>query len=195
MANELILPPGSAPTGSGVYALVFDSAGLAWNGSAFATFTSTRADFDVAMTEVSGTGEFRGDMPGSAGQRIVVYFLIAAGVGQAPSAANDIRLGTVIGYWDATSFPATLSAAQVNAEVVDALVTDTYAEPGQGAPAATASLAAKIGYLFKAWRNKHTQTSDTYKLFADDGTTVDQKAASMSDDGTTFTRTEVGAGP
>jgi len=33
-----------------------------------------------------------------------------------------------------------LSAAQVNAEVVDALNVDTYAEPGQGAPAATTSL-------------------------------------------------------
>jgi hypothetical protein len=87
----------------------------------------------------------------------------------------------------------TLTAAAVNAEVVDALATDTYAEPGQGAPAATATLAAKINYLYKAWRNKSTQTADTYTLFADDATTTDQKAT-ISDDTTTFTRGEVGTG-
>lgn len=87
-----------------------------------------------------------------------------------------------------------LSAAQVNAEVVDALSVDTYAEPGQGAPSATTTLAAKIGYLYKSWRNKKTQTSTTTNIFADDGTTVDQKAT-VSDDGTTFTSGEVASGP
>lgn len=88
----------------------------------------------------------------------------------------------------------TLTTAQVNAEVVDALATDTYVEPGQGAPAATATLAAKINYLYKAWRNKSTQTSTTYSLYADDTTTVDQKAT-VSDDATTFTKGEVATGP
>lgn len=87
-----------------------------------------------------------------------------------------------------------LSAAQVNAEVVDALATDTYAEPGQGAPAATTSIVAKINYLYKAWRNKSTQTSTTYSLYDDAGTTVDQKAT-VSDDATTATKGEVGTGP
>jgi hypothetical protein len=87
-----------------------------------------------------------------------------------------------------------LSAAQVNAEVVDALSTDTYAEPGQGAPAATASLKDKIGYLYKAWRNKVSQTDSTYSLYDDAGTTVDQKATT-TDDGTTFSRTEIASGP
>jgi hypothetical protein len=83
--------------------------------------------------------------------------------------------------------------ADVNAEVVDALATDTYAEPGQGSPGATIALSAKIGYLYKAWRNKHTQTSSEYALYADDGTTKDQEAG-VSDDGTTFTRNEIQTG-
>lgn len=87
-----------------------------------------------------------------------------------------------------------LSAAQVNAEMVDVLTVDTYAEPGQGTPTATASLKDKIGYLFKAWRNKTTQTNSDYRLFADDGTTIDQKAGT-SDDGTTFTRATISSGP
>jgi hypothetical protein len=86
-----------------------------------------------------------------------------------------------------------LSAAQVNTEVLDVLNTDTFAEPGQGTPAATASLVAKIGYLYKAWRNKKTQDATTFKLFADDASTVDQKST-LSDDGTTFTFGEIATG-
>lgn len=88
----------------------------------------------------------------------------------------------------------TVTTAQVNAEVVDALNVDTYAEPGQGAPAATTTLVGKIGYLYKAWRNKSTQDATDYKLFNDDAATVDQKAT-VSDDGTTFTRGEAASGP
>lgn len=87
----------------------------------------------------------------------------------------------------------TVTTAQVNAEVVDALATDTYAEPGQGSPAATASLATKIGFLHKAWRNRHTQTATEYALFADDAVTKDQEAP-VSDDATTFERGEVVTG-
>jgi hypothetical protein len=84
--------------------------------------------------------------------------------------------------------------AEVNAEVVDTLNVDTYAEPGQGAPAATASIVTKLGHVYKVWRNKLTQTSTTYSVFADDGSTVDAKAT-VSDDGTTATKGEIVAGP
>lgn len=84
--------------------------------------------------------------------------------------------------------------AEIKTQAVAALNTDTYAEPGQGAPAATTTLAAKIGYLYKNWRNKKTQTSSQFSLLADDATTVDQKSAT-SDDGTTATRGEIASGP
>ena len=62
-------------------------------------------------------------------------------------------VGSVTGL-TASNLDATISSratpAQVNTEVVDALNVDTYAEPGQGAPGATVSLAAKINYLYKA---------------------------------------------
>lgn len=82
----------------------------------------------------------------------------------------------------------------VNAEVVDALATDTYTEPGQAAPGVNVSLKDKIGYLYKFMRNKVTQTSTTLSVYADDTTTVDQKAT-VSDDGTTYTRGEISTGP
>lgn len=82
----------------------------------------------------------------------------------------------------------TSAKADVNAEVVDALSTDTYAEPSS-APPATASLAAKIGWLMKLARNKLTQNSNTQTLYADEGLTA-QNTATVADDGSTFTRGE-----
>lgn len=132
-----------------------------------------------------------------AGQTITA----ATGVTFPASVASptNITAGTITTVTNLTNAPtsgdltATMKAS-VNAEVVNALATDTYAEPAQGAPASTATLAAKIGYLYKAWRNKSTQTSSTYSLYADDTTTVDQKAT-VADDGTTLTRGEIATGP
>ena len=75
-----------------------------------------------------------------------------------------------------------------------ALLDDPRTEPGQGAPPVNPDLATKIDYLYKAWRNRSTQTATTYSLYADDGTTVDQKAT-LSDDATTFVKGEVATGP
>jgi hypothetical protein len=67
-------------------------------------------------------------------------------------------------------------------------------EPGQGAPPVSATWLEKIDYLYKAWRNKKTQTATEQNIFADNTTTVDQKA-SVSSDGTTVTVGEMGSGP
>lgn len=82
---------------------------------------------------------------------------------------------------------------QINAEVVDALATDTYAEPGQEAPGATVSLKDKIGYIYKFLRNKIDNNGTEIKVYNDDGTTVGQKA-SVSESGGTVTRGEFGTG-
>lgn len=78
--------------------------------------------------------------------------------------------------------------AQVNAEVVDALTTDTYAEPAS-VPAATASLAAKIGWLMTLARNKLTQTATTQTL-RNDADSGNIATSTVSDDGSTYTRNE-----
>lgn len=80
----------------------------------------------------------------------------------------------------------TLTAGQVNAEVVDALSVDTYAEPG-GVPGATSSLKDKIGWLFMLARNKRTTTATGDKV-RNDGDSADVGSSVLSDDGTTFTR-------
>jgi hypothetical protein len=88
----------------------------------------------------------------------------------------------------------TQAKADVNAEVVDALATDTYAEPAQGAPAATASLATKIGNLHKSWRNKKDNDGTTTQLYNDDAATVDHKQTT-SESGGTVTKGEWVTGP
>lgn len=77
-----------------------------------------------------------------------------------------------------------LSAAQVNAEVVDALATDTYAEP-TGVPAATVSLAAKIGRLYKSLM-RGIEVTATAKTFLDAAGEAEWNKA-LSDDGEVYT--------
>lgn len=109
-------------------------------------------------------------------------------------ATVDADTGGIAFSFRAITAPNDLSAAQVNAEVVDALNGDVYAEPPQGAPLATATLAAKISYLYKAFRNRLTQTATTLSIYNDAGAVVDQRAT-VSDDGVTYTRGEIISGP
>lgn len=80
----------------------------------------------------------------------------------------------------------TQAKADVNAEVLDVLVTDTFAEPS-GVPAGTSSLKDKLNWLFALGRNKITQTSSTQTL-RNNADAANIASASVSDDGTTATR-------
>lgn len=87
----------------------------------------------------------------------------------------------------ATTIGATGLAA-INAEVVDTLTTDTYAEPA-GVPAATSTLKDKINWLFILARNKVTSTSTTITV-RNDADGADVATSTQSDDSTTYTRGE-----
>ena len=78
--------------------------------------------------------------------------------------------------------------AQVNAQVLDVLSVDTFAEL-TAPPAATSSLKDKLTWLFMYARNKVTQTATTRTLYRDDTTTV-AGTSGTSDNGTTFTKGE-----
>jgi len=69
----------------------------------------------------------------------------------------------------------------------------TFAEPGQGTPAATASIATKIGYVYKAFRNKSIQTNSVWQLLNDAQDTVDQ-TRTVGDSSGTFNRGEITSG-
>lgn len=106
---------------------------------------------------------------------------------------TNITAGTITTVTNLTNAPtngdltATMKAS-VNAEVLDVLNVDTFAEP-TSAPAATSSLRAKIGWIFKVLRNRMTQSTTTQTLYADDGTTADNTSATSST-GSAFERGE-----
>lgn len=87
-----------------------------------------------------------------------------------------------------------VSPAEVNAEMVDVMEVDTITLPGQVALPVTPTRTFALAYLYKFFRNRLTQNATENKLYADDETTVDQKAA-VSDDTVTIDRGEMGSGP
>lgn len=145
-----------------------------------AVWNSTRSTHTTAGTFGEGVASVQGNVTGST----------ASVTGAVGSVAGNVS-GNVTG--SVGSLGAT-AKSDVNAEVVDAINIDVYGEPGQGAPAVSLSLVGKINYLYKAFRNKITQTSTTLSIFADDQTTIDHKSTT-SDDGTTYTRGELSTGP
>lgn len=104
------------------------------------------------------------------------------------TALADVGLTTTItGRIDA-AVSTRATPAQVNAEVVDCLATDTYAELA-AVPAATSSLASKIRWLFMLCRNKIIQSA-TLQSLRNDADSSDVATSSTTDDGTEFTRSE-----
>lgn len=97
------------------------------------------------------------------------------------ASADDATLAAIAALND-------LSAAEVNAEVLDVLATDTFAEPS-AVPAATSTLKDKINWLFILARNKITQTATT-QLVRNDADNATVGTSTVSDDGTTATRGE-----
>jgi len=80
-----------------------------------------------------------------------------------------------------------LSAAEVNAEVVDVVRTDTETELS-AVPAASPSLHAMIQLLYMALRNKVDVTATTKEIHNDAGAVIGTKT--LSDDGTTYSESE-----
>jgi hypothetical protein len=107
---------------------------------------------------------------------------------------TNAELATALGTADDATLAAiaslnNLSAAQVNAEVLDVLNVDTFAELA-APPAATSTLKDKITWLFMWARNRSTQTATQRKLYADNATSV-VGTETVSDDGTTYDKGEV----
>ena len=140
---------------------------------------------NVVGSVASVTGNVGGNVVGSVGSVTGnVGGNVVGTVASVASVTNIVSGGAIT----------TSGGAVSTVTTVTDLTSTTRAEPGQGAPGATLSPAAKLDYLYKAWRNRTTQDASTYKLYADDATTVDQKA-SVSDSGSVFDRGEIATGP
>lgn len=105
--------------------------------------------------------------------------------GSAMIGTNSAALATALATHDGK-----LDTAQTDLDTL----TDARGEPGQGALPVSATSNSKLDYLYKCiLRNKRTSDDDSEDFFADDTTTRDH-TRSLSDDGSTFTKGEVGTG-
>ena len=99
---------------------------------------------------------------------------------------------------DAANLPADIAAiptaAEVNAEVVDVMDTDTITLPGQEAPSNTPTITGVLGWVHKMLRNKKDNDGSTTQLYDDAGTTVDAKFTT-TESGGTVTTGEIVSGP
>lgn len=172
----------STPDNTSVYAvLAWGPSDLRqWLGAAVSAAISGRLDVNV--------GAMQADV-------VTAAAIAADAIGSselATTAVNEIRDAILS---DSTPFQGAridaaitsrATPAQVNAEVLDVLNVDTFTEPAS-VPSATSTLREKIGWLFALARNKVTQTATTQTL-RNAGDSADLATASVSDDGTTFTR-------
>jgi hypothetical protein len=83
--------------------------------------------------------------------------------------------------------------ADVNAEVVDVIFTDTISQLAQAQPTATPTVGTALMLLYMALRNAGTTTGSTLTIANSAGTVICK--GTLSDDGTTFTKAILVAGP
>lgn len=176
-----------------------------------ATLPAVDADFTKRVKVSLSADEMNGD-------NISVIFSDAAGAEwhdlsvllqtatqQVDDLATQASLTTIGGYLD-TEIAAILADTNelqtdwanggrldLILDAVLAMLDDARGEPGQGNPPANPDAMTKLDYLYKAWRNKKTETATEQRLYDDAGSTVDQKRT-LSDDGTTLTVGEMATG-
>lgn len=172
---------------------------IEWDGSAVValapsfTTVNTKLDTidDFLDTEIAVIQAATATLPNVTVTALAANVITSASIASGAIDADALAADAVAEIQNGLS---TLTASQVNAEVLDVLTVDTFAEIGQEAPAATNTLAKMLRFLFKAWRNKKEQTATEFRLYNDAGAVVDQKGP-VSDDGTTTTLGEIVSGP
>lgn len=128
----------------------------------------------IAGSNAATTVDFTGNLSGSVGSVTGAVGSVTGNVG-----------GNVTG---SVGSLAAQAKTDVNTEVVDALSVDTYGEPSS-VPAATSSVKDKIGWMFMLSRNKRMTTASADKV-RNDADSSDVGTATLTEDGSTFTRGE-----
>jgi hypothetical protein len=103
------------------------------------------------------------------------------------SGVQEVKVQSIAANAIAAAATAADFIAEINAEVLDVLNVDTFAEP-TGVPPATATLTQKIGTIYMALRNGVSVTA-TEKTYLDDGGAGEFKKTT-SDNGTTYSEGE-----
>ena len=191
MAGEL---QAYTTTGLTLYAVLINSIGQAWNTAGTPAFETIEADnwtdYDIAMVESEAPGVYLGDMPGVIAG--MYTYLVYSRAGANPATTDTLK-GTGFLAWDGSAEISVatlndLSAADVNAEVVDALATDVIADsiPADGDRGSIAQSVYMILQLLTegaisgtTWTVKKVDGSTTlFTITLDDGTTPTSKTRS-----------------
>lgn len=119
-----------ASTGITAYCTIRSSARTMWNGSALEALTVANwANYDVALTETPASSYFYvGDWPATL-TTVGWYWLdIYSQAGETP-AIDDTMLGTIVGYWNGTTFgPWAADVEQWKGATAPAMTGDAYAK-------------------------------------------------------------------
>lgn len=152
--------------------------------------------FDLFTASVPQTGDSYARLGAPAGASV------SADIAAIEAQTDDIGVAgaglTALGDTRIANLDAAVSTratpVQVNAEVLDVLNVDTFAEPAQGTPPPTTTLQTKLSWLYKFLINRISQTTTESLLYNSAETIVDSKAP-VSDSGTVFTRGKFVSGP
>lgn len=177
-------------SGVTMYAIIRNASNQVWNGSTFESFNASNyASYDVALAEQGNTGyyvvEFPSGIPASTSKYSFSLHVTESSPAHGDAGITNGEIG-----WDGTneifglSFTTTQLAA-INAEVVDALATDTIAELSS-IPSSTPTMQEALMLLYMWLRNSTTSTATSRAVKNNAGTSIG--TATMSDDGTTFTQ-------
>ena len=146
------------------------------------TQITTAETLTASFDSVTGFNQLAVDLNDSGFETGKTYTcILTAGTVDSVSVA-----GKVVGVFSVGRYA---SATDIKSSVVGATTTEPTSPP-----AATASLEAKINWLFLIFRNKKTVTASEQKFHAEDASTVVGKET-LTDDGTTMTKGETAAGP
>lgn len=138
----------------------------------------------VDTVQIGGaTPETAEDIADEVETRTLAAVTVAGSVTGAVGSVTGNVGGNVVG---SVGSLAAQAKADVNAEVVDVVNVDTFAQP-TSVPAATTTLRLMLAWLYALGRNKITQTEDTQTL-RNDADNADIGTAGVSDDATTATR-------
>lgn len=180
----------------------------------FATVKSTGAPTVLSNTPVISVYKANGTTQSVAGITLTVDFDSVVGLNNVLidlsadafyATGNDYQIvittGTVdsvsvIGYVVAEFSIENRSAAtpaEVNTQVLDVMVTDTFAEPGQGQPGDTVSMEEKISVIYAALIDKVDVDSTLKEFYNAAGTVIWKKT--LADDATNYTEAKGATGP
>jgi hypothetical protein len=142
---------------------------------------------------------------GSAGKALTDILADVTGLnGDAMRGTDSAALASVctearLAELDAANLPTDISSlndistADVNAQVVDVLKTDTIAEMGQAIPPTTPTFEEAVMYLYMALTKAGDVDASTMEFYNNAGTVIWKKT--LADDGSNYTETKGASGP